>query len=131
MDRARARTVGRLARGQPKPRGQPSGVAATSSRPLETPLLVSGLRCTLRYVVLPLVLPLLGASTRSALDIATGAALAVLLTLDVIAAVAILAMLRRLWQARHPRRWLYLPPALLLAVLVVVFFVNDARPLFG
>jgi hypothetical protein len=96
-------------------------VATTGRRPFETPLLVSALRCALRYVVLPLVLPLLG--------IAAGAALGILLTLDVIAAIAIVATLRRLWRLQHPRRWQYLLVALVLAVLVGFFFANDARVL--
>jgi hypothetical protein len=69
--------------------------------------------------VLPLVLPLLG--------VATGAALGILLIVDVIAAIAIVATLRRLWRLQHPRRWQYLAVALALAVLVSFFFVNDAR----
>ena len=95
-------------------------VAATSSWPFETPLLVSAVRCILRYVVLPFVLPLHG--------VATGAALGILLTVDVIAAIAIVATLRRLWRLQHPRRWQYL--AVALAVLVGFFFMSDARVLF-
>jgi ABC-type iron transport system FetAB permease component len=126
MDRA----VARLLRVQPRPPGPREAVATTSSRPLETPLLVSAVRCTLRYVVLPFVLPLLGVGGSGAFGIATGAALGVLLTLDVIAAIAIVATLRRLWRLRHPRRWQYLALALALAVLVGVFFVSDTRVLF-
>jgi len=74
------------------------------------------------YIVLPFVLPLMG--------VATGAALGILLTLDVIAAIAILAMLRRLWRLQHPRRWQYLPVALALAVLVGVFLANDMGVLY-
>jgi hypothetical protein len=80
--------------------------------------------------VLPFVLPLLGVATSTTLGIVTGAALGILLTLDVIAASAIVATLRRLWRLQHPRRWQYLPVALALAVLVGFFFVNDARVLF-
>jgi hypothetical protein len=47
----------------------------------------------------------------------------------VIAIVAIVATLRRLWRVRHPRRWQYVPVALTLAVLVGLFFVIDARVL--
>ncbi len=71
-----------------------------------------------RYIVLPFVLPLWG--------IATGAALGILLTVDVIATIAIVATLRRLWRLQHPRRWQYLA----LAVLVGFFFMSDVRVLF-
>ena len=106
-------------------------VATTSSRPFETPLLVSAVRCTLRYIVLPFVLPLLGVATGATLGIVTGAALGILLTLDVIAVTAIVATLRRLWRFQHPRRWQYLAVALVLAVLVGFFFMNDARVPFA
>jgi hypothetical protein len=121
------RTVARILRVQPQP--PVPALAATDPRPFETPLLLAGLRCILRYVVLPLVLPLLGIATGATIGIVTGAALALLLTLDVIAVVAIVAMLRRLWRLQHPRRWQYLPLALALGVLVGLFFVIDARVL--
>jgi hypothetical protein len=75
-----------------------------------------------RYIVAPFVLPLLG--------VVTGATLGILLTLDVIAAIAIVATLRRLWRLHHPRRWQYLPVALALAGVAGFFFVTDARVLF-
>jgi hypothetical protein len=102
-------------------------VAATSSPPFEAPLLVSAVRCTLRYIVLPFVFPLLGVATSATLGIVTGAALGILLMLDVIAAISIVATLRRLWRRQHPRRWQYLAVALALAVLVGFFFLSDAR----
>jgi hypothetical protein len=86
-------------------------------------MLLVGVRCTVRYIVLPLVLPLLG--------IATDAALGVVVILDAVAVVSIVASIRRMWQLRHPRRWRYLPLALTLIALVVVVFVNDTRALDG
>lgn len=68
------------------------------------PLLVAGLRCIVRYIVLPFVVPLLGVATGATLGIATGVSLGVLLLLDVIAVIAIVATLRRLWRPQHPRR---------------------------
>jgi hypothetical protein len=95
---------------------------ATGSRPFETPLLLVGLRCTARYLVLPFVLPLLG--------IATGAALGILVILDMIAVISIVTTLRRLWQHQHPRRWHYAPLALALMVLIAYFLVYDTRVLY-
>jgi hypothetical protein len=123
MDRA----VARVPRVQPRDEWPRQAVATTSSPPFETALLVSAVRCTLRYIVLPLVLPLLGIATSATLGIVTGAALGILVTLDVIAAIAIVATLRQLWRCQHPRRWQHLPVALALAVLVGHFFLNDAR----
>jgi hypothetical protein len=121
------RAVARLLRVQPQP--PVPALAVSGGQPFETPLLLAGVRCILRFVVLPLVLPLLGIATGATIGIVTGAALALLLTLDVIAVVAIVATLRRLWRLQHPRRWQYLPLALTMAVLVAVFFVIDARVL--
>jgi hypothetical protein len=87
----------------------------------ETPVLVAAARCTLRYIALPFGLPPLG--------VAMGAAVGILLLLDVIAAIAIVAALRRLWRFQHPRRWQYLPVALALMVLVGLFFARDVRVL--
>jgi hypothetical protein len=123
------RAVARLLRVQPRPLAPRKALAPTGSRPFETRLLLGGVRCILRYVVLPLLLPLLGVATGATVGIVTGAALALLLTLDVIAVVAIVATLRRLWRLQHPRRWQYLPLALTLALLVGLFFVIDARVL--
>jgi hypothetical protein len=123
------RAVAWVLRVQPQPPRTRETAAETSSRPLEVPLLISAVRCTLRYVVLPFVLPFLGIATGATLGIVTGAALAILLTLDVIAAAVIVATLRRMWRLQHPRRWLYLPAALALALLVGLFFMNDARVL--
>jgi hypothetical protein len=54
MDQA----VARVLRVQPHPLVPREAIATTSSRPFETPLLLAGVRCTLRYIVLPFVLPL-------------------------------------------------------------------------
>jgi hypothetical protein len=110
------RAVARLLRVQPQPPQE--AIAATGSRPFETPLLVAAACCVLRYVVLPFLLPLAGVATGAALGVVTGAALVLLLILDVIAVAAIVATLRRLWR--------YLPLALALTLLVAIFFANDA-----
>lgn len=96
------------------------------SGPFEAPLLMAGLRCSLRYVVLPLAIPFLAAAG-AALGIVTSVALGVLLVLDVIAAISILAAFRRLWRGQRQRRWWYVPTAMVLAFLVGLFFVRDAQ----
>lgn len=94
-----------------------------STPPFGTPLLVSALRCIVRYVLLPFVLPLIG--------IATGVAFGVGLALDVVAAVSIVTTLRQLWRLQHPRRWQYLPMAAALVATFVFFLVSDVRYLQG
>lgn len=107
----------------------PGPPVATTGRPFETALIIAGLRCTLRYVVVPFGLPLLGAATGT-LGHVTDVALYLLLTLDVVAAVAIVTTLRRLWRLQHPHRWAYLPVALALAMLVGIFLLNDLSSVF-
>ena len=91
MDQA----VARLLRVQPQRPDLRGAVATATSQAFQTPLLVSALRCILRYIVLPFVLPLLGVATSATLGIVTGAALGIILILDVIAVIAIVATVRR------------------------------------
>jgi hypothetical protein len=102
--------------------------ADTMRRPLQKPLLLVGLRCTARYIVLPFVLPLLGVAA-GARGIVTGAALGILVMLDIAAVASIVGTLRWLWRRRHPRRWGYLPVAAALGVLIGLFLVNDVQRL--
>jgi hypothetical protein len=104
LDRAAARVL----RVQPQPAVPAEPVPATAGWSFETPLLLAGVLCVLRYVVLPLVLALLGVATGATIGVVTGAALGLLLTLNVIAVVAIVATL---------------------LLLVGFFFVIDARVL--
>jgi len=115
------RAVARLLCVQPRPLAALMGVAVPDSQPFGTPLVVSAVRRTVGYVIVPFVLPLLG--------IATGATFGILLLLDAIAAISIVATLRRLWHLQHRRRWQYLPVAIALAALFGFFIVSDARGL--
>jgi uncharacterized membrane protein YidH (DUF202 family) len=104
-------------------------VVKTRKRPLEAPLVLVGVRCVARYVVLPFVLPLVAVTLGARPGIVTGLALGILVILDVSAIVSIVATLRWLWRHHHPRRWQYVPVASMLTALVAVFFVNDVRVL--
>jgi hypothetical protein len=106
---------------------RPDAAGSSAEWPFETALLLSAMRCVIRYVGLPFVLPLAGAATSAAFGVGTGIALGILLTFDIVAGITVIATLRRLWRLQHPHRWLYLPLALALAVLVGFFFVNDTR----
>jgi hypothetical protein len=80
-------------------------------------MLFSALRCIVRYVVVPLVLPLLGLTLRLSLGIAIG--------LDFIALGMLAFSLWRFWRARDPRRWSYLPLAVVLATAIIIFLAYD------
>ena len=83
------------------------------------PLLISAMRCILQYVLLPFVLPVLG--------VIGGAPVWLGLSLNVVAFVSLISSLRRVFRARHPRRYSYLPLAALMLFAVVIFSISDFR----
>lgn len=102
-------------------RRAPEPLPAPAQRALNFALLVSALRCTVQYVVLPFVLPWIGV---------TAAIPAwVTLFLGAVALVFLARNLRALWRARHARRWSYLFLALVVAATLLLFIAVDARAL--
>jgi ABC-type iron transport system FetAB permease component len=92
-----------------------------AQRALTFGLLVSALRCTIQYVVLPFVLPWIGV---------TAAIPAwVMLVLGALAIVALTRNVRTLWRMRHARRWSYLFLALMVGASLLLFSVIDLRTL--
>lgn len=107
-------------------RVQPQRVAGPRPRrPYDAPLLIVGARCVIRYLVLPFALPILGVATGTVRGVVTGAAIGVLVALDVIAVISITTTLRWLWRHQHPHRWLYLLVALAMTILIAWFLLND------
>lgn len=86
-------------------------------------VLVSGIRCTLAYVILPFATPFLG--------LAPGVGPVLGITIGVVAIVANLFSLRRFWVLQHPWR----KPVTVLHIGVIAFLlvliVNDVRQLLG
>ena len=62
-------------------------------------VVISALRCTITYVAVPVLVPLLSLSGRVAAPVG--------LVLCVVAAVNGVVSLRRFWRADHPQRWTY------------------------
>lgn len=81
-------------------------------------LLLTGVRCVLRYVVLPVGLPLLG--------LAPGVAGVVSLVCDVAAVALAVTSLRRLWTVRHAYRWRYLAGVCVGLALIIYLRVSEA-----
>ncbi|MDX1690370.1 MAG: hypothetical protein R3290_05040 [Acidimicrobiia bacterium] len=69
---------------------------AQVARGFNVSVIVSGIRCTLSYVVLPFVVPFLG--------LAPGVGPGLGIAIGVVAIAANLWSIRRFWQARHPWR---------------------------
>lgn len=74
-------------------------------------IVVSGIRCTLAYVVLPFIAPLIG--------LAPGVGPVLGIAIAVIAIVANVFSIRRFWAAEHPWR----RPITVLHVAVIAFMV--------
>jgi uncharacterized membrane protein len=86
-------------------------------------ILLSALRCTLQYVVLPFVLPWIGV---------TGAVPPwVTLALSALALFAIVRNVRYLWRSRYSRRWSYLVLSVVIIGALLVFVGVDLRSLFA
>ena len=96
----------------------------TQSDPsFRVPLLISATRCMIQYVILPFVLPFMG--------MIGGAPAWLGLTFNAAAFVSLISSLRRIWQTRHPRRFTYLPLAVLMLFVILVFSISDLRALRG
>lgn len=80
-------------------------------------LAFSAVRCVLQYVVLPFVLPLVG--------IAGDAAVPVMLAINVVAVIAILFSIRRLWRINYKHKWSYLGVGLTALVILLAFLIYD------
>lgn len=74
-------------------------------------LAISGLRCIIQYVALPLILPLIGLTGVFSLPL--------VILLDLLALALLVRSLRFFWRTRHPRRFDMLPlsGAILLVIL--------------
>jgi ABC-type iron transport system FetAB permease component len=92
-----------------------------AQRALTFGLLLSALRCTLQYVMIPFVLPWIGVT----------AAIPPWLTLalGLLALAAIARNVRYLWRMRHARRWSYVFLAAVVGGSLLVFTVVDLHAL--
>jgi len=108
-------------RGEQRP--SESRLPVSAERALTFGLLLSALRCTVQYVLLPFVLPWIGvaASIPPWITLALGGLALLLLTRNV----------RYLWRLHHARRWSYLALALTAGAALVIFMTMDLRDLLG
>ena len=88
-----------------------STAQAEAQRAFNMSIIVSGIRCTLAYVVLPFVTPFIG--------LAPGVGPAIGIPVAVVAILANVVSIRRFWRAQHPWR----KPITVLHVAVIVFMV--------
>lgn len=100
-----------------------STVAGQAEQGFSRSIVISGIRCTLTYVVLPFIAPWIG--------LAPGVGPVVGLTVGVVAIAANIFSIRRFWKADH--RWKFPATALHLSVLTLlaILMVLDVNQLLG
>ena len=86
-------------------------------------ILISAIRCTLTYVLIPFVVPVLGFA--AAVDAPLGIAL------SLVAIVSVTYSLRKFFGSDHPRRWQYAALAGVLLVFVTALLIRDVLRLVG
>jgi len=99
----------------------PRGTRADAQRAFQTSIAISGVRCTLMYLVFPFVLPAIG--------LAQGWGPAIGLAVGAVAVVSMYYSMRRFWRAEHPKRWWYAALAGAVFVLLVVLAIRDITDL--
>ena len=92
-----------------------------SDRGFTFAILLSALRCTAQYVILPFILPWLG--------VAASIPPWLTLALSAIALISLVRNLRYLWRRRYSRRWSYLGLALVVGIGLLIFVGVDLRTL--
>jgi hypothetical protein len=85
-------------------------------------LIISGLRCTLQYLILPIVLPLIG--------LTGGVSLPLVILLDLVALWLLISSLRYFWRTVHPRRFDMLPLSAVILLLILGSLSFDLWRLF-
>lgn len=88
-----------------------AAASGAGERAIGISLAISGLRCVIQYVALPLILPLIGLTGIFSLPL--------VILLDLLALALLVRSLRFFWRTRHPRRFDMLPlsGAILLVIL--------------
>ena len=105
------------------PQASDNPLPPSAQRALTLGLLLSALRCTVQYVLLPFVLPWIG--------VAASIPPWVALVLGGLALASLTRNVRYLWRLHHARRWSYLALALVVAAALVIFMTVDLRSLLG
>ncbi len=102
---------------------QAAGSEAAAHSAFSRSMLLSATRCTLTYVVLPFLAPVLG--------LAAGVGPVLGLVIGAAALVSNVASIRRFWLADHRWRWVYTALSVGVMVLVAVLMAGDLADLVG
>ena len=103
--------------------GDATSTPGAAQRALQTSLLISTIRCTVMYVLLPFVAPALGWFG--------GVSTAISVVIGIVAMGAIILSMRRFWRCNHPKRWAYTWFGGAFFVGLAVLLVKDVIDLIG
>lgn len=101
----------------------PAEARSEAQRAFNTSIIVSGIRCTLSYVVLPFIAPLIG--------FAPGVGPVLGIAIAVVAIVANVVSIRRFHRAQHPWRTPITVLNVAIIGLMLVLMANDLRTLLS
>ena len=101
----------------------PKATAAQAQKAFQTSILVAAFRCTLMYIVLPFVLPIIGVAA----DVGPWIGLPI----SIAAIIAITMSIRRFWRADHSKRWHYTVLGTVVICFMAYLIVNDLTEIFG
>lgn len=86
-------------------------------------IILSGIRCTLTYIVIPFIVPFIGLA--AAIDAPLGIAVGLAAMLSLVTTV------RRFFMANHPKRWWYTWFAVVMFAFLIFLMVRDGLRLFS
>lgn len=86
-------------------------------------IILSGIRCTLTYIVIPFIVPFIGLA--AAIDAPLG------ILVGLAAMLSLVTTVRRFFMAHHPKRWWYTWFAVVMFAFLVVLMVRDVIRLAG
>lgn len=109
--------IGRILLVEPEITADQSDPDKKPERLMGYSLAFSAVRCILQYAVLPFLLPIIG--------LAASWALGFTMVINVLAIVAIVTSLRRMWRTNYSHRWRYMMLAVPAFLLLVSFLVLD------
>lgn len=93
------------------------GSSAGAHGAFRTSVVISGIRCLITYVVVPVVVPLLSLGGWVAAPIG--------IILCVYAVLNGIVSLKRFWRADHPKRWMYTTFMAVVFVVLAIALVSD------
>ena len=98
---------------------QPDTDMHGAERAMSYALVLSAVRCTLQYVVFPFVLPILG--------IAGDVPPQIFVVINILAMVAIISSVLRMWRINYKYKWQYLVVGAAAMVIQVAFTLHDLQ----